>query len=357
MISIPEQFTGYAALDEKSGKNLDLEIYKYTPQKWHEGLVDIKITHSSICGSCIHTLTNGWPIPTNYPAICGHEIVGEIVRAGQYSGHKLGSRVGVGAQAGGCGSCEFCKNDQDPFCLKGLIGTYQSKWEDGSQTQGGFANYIRVQGKFAIEIPEGLSSETAAPMFCAGVTTYNPIKGGGAGPGKKVAIVGIGGLGHLGLQWAKALGAETFAISHSDSKLKDAEKLGVKKENFIIAKDEEETGNKWEDSFDLIVCTSFQKELPIEKLYFKILRPGGRLTIVGLPEEKIPAFFGQTLIVKGISFGGSIIGPPVLIKEMLEVAVKHNVRSWTSTHPMNEISQKCKDMQNGKARYRFVMTN
>jgi len=357
MTTIPEQFTGYAAMDESAGKKLDLEIYKYTPQKWHEGLIDIKITHSSICGSCIHTLTNGWPSPTQYPAICGHEIVGEVVRAGQTSGHKLGSRVGVGAQSGSCGSCEWCEDDQEPFCETGMIGTYQGKWEDGSLAQGGYADYIRVQGKFAIEIPEELSSETAAPMMCAGITTYNPVKMGGAGPGKKVAIVGIGGLGHLGLQWAKALGADTYAISHSDSKLGDAEKLGVKKENFIIAKDQEETAKKWKDKFDLIVCTSFQKDLPIETLYFKLLRPQGRLTIVGLPEEKIPAFFGQALVNKAISFGGSIIGPPVLIKEMLDVAVKHNVRSWTSSHPMKEVSQKVKDMDQGKARYRFVMTN
>ncbi|KAH9816586.1 zinc-binding alcohol dehydrogenase [Melampsora americana] len=357
MSSTPEQFTGYAAHDESAGKKLDLEIYKYTPQKWHEGLIDIKITHCSICGSCIHTLTNGWPSPTKYPAICGHEIVGEVVRAGNDSGHQVGSRVGVGAQSGSCGSCEWCKSDQEPFCNKGMVGTYQGEWEDGSLAQGGYADYIRVKGKFAIEIPKELSSETAAPMMCAGVTTYNPVKMGGAGPGKKVAIVGIGGLGHLGLQWAKALGAETFAISHSDSKLADAEKLGVKKENFIIAKDQEETAKKWENKFDLIVCTSFQKDLPIEKLYFRLLRPKGRLTIVGLPEEKIPAFFGQALIGKGISFGGSIIGPPALIKEMLDVAVKHNVRSWTSSHPMKEVSQKVKDMDQGKARYRFVMTN
>merc|ERR1712226_757740 len=357
MSSVPEQFTGYAAHDEKSGKNLDLEIYKYTPQKWHEGLVDIKITHCSICGSCIHTLTNGWPNPTNYPAICGHEIVGEVVRAGKDSGHKVGSRVGAGAQSGACGSCEFCKADQDPYCVEGMIGTYQGKWGDGSDSQGGYADYVRVQGKFAIEVPKELSSETAAPMFCAGVTTYNPIKTGGAGPGKMVAIVGIGGLGHLGLQWAKALGAEVFAISHSESKKIDAEKLGVKKENFIIAQNEEETAKKWENKFDLIVCTSFQKELPIDTLYFKLLRPGGRLTIVGLPEDKIPAFFGHALIHKGVSFGGSIIGPPELIKEMLDVAVKHNVKSWTSSHPMKEVSQKCKDQRDGKARYRYVMTN
>ncbi|KAA1076799.1 hypothetical protein PGT21_019498 [Puccinia graminis f. sp. tritici] len=354
---VPEQFSGYAAHDEKAGKALDVKPYKYTPQKWHEGLVDIKITHCSICGSCLHTLQNGWPSPTHYPAICGHEIVGEIVQAGKESGHKVGSRVGVGAQAGSCGSCENCKSDLETYCQKGMIGTYQGKWADGSVAQGGYADYVRVQGKFAIEIPKELSSETAAPMMCAGITTYNPVKSGGAGPGKKVAIVGIGGLGHLGIQWAKALGADVYAISHSDSKKEDAEKLGVKPENFIISKDEKETSQKWANSFDLIVCTSNQHNLPVDTLFFPLLKPQGRLTIVGLPEEKIPAFYGHALVGKGISFGGSLIGPPAMIKEMLEVAVKHDVKSWTSSHPMAEISQKLKDMDAGKARYRFVMTN
>ncbi|POW22886.1 hypothetical protein PSHT_00683 [Puccinia striiformis] len=359
---IPEQFSGYAAHDEKSGKALDLQPYKYTPQKWEESLIDIKITHCSICGSCIHTLQNGWPSPTQYPAICGHEIVGTVVKAGKDSGHKTGSRVGVGAQAGSCGSCETCKAGDENFCGKGMIGTYQGKWADGSL---GVADYqifslredMRVQGKFAIEIPKELPSESAAPMMCAGITTYNPVKSGGAGPGKKVAIVGIGGLGHFGIQWAKALGADVYAISHSDSKKNDAEKLGVKKENFIIVKNAEETVKEWENTFDLIVCTSNQNDLPVDKLYFPLLRSQGRLTIVGLPEEKIPAFYGHALVGKGISFGGSLIGPPAMIKEMLDVAVKHNVKAWTSSHPMAEVSQKVKDMEAGKARYRFVMTN
>ncbi|KNZ64482.1 hypothetical protein VP01_1023g5 [Puccinia sorghi] len=397
---VPDEFSGYAAHDEKAGKALDLKPYKYTPQKWHEALIDIKITHCSICGSCLHTLKsavhlNTWPSPTQYPAICGHEIIGIVVKAGQDSGHKVGSRVGVGAQSGSCGSCVTCKSGHETYCEKGFIGTYQGKWEDGSIAQvalslkyliwlcynratefsflpmqpfaGGVCGF-RACPRFAIEIPKELSSETAAPMMCAGkvelfhsrttrccwtnlgnqlgITTYNPIKTGGAGPGKKVAIVGIGGLGHLGIQWAKALGADVYAISHSDSKKDDAEKLGVKEDHFIISKDLEATTEKWKNTFDLIVSTSNQHDLPVDKLFFPLLKSQGRLTIVGLPEEKIPAFYGHALVMKGISFGGSLIGPPSMIKEMLDVAVKHNVKSWTSSHPMSEVT-----------RYRYVMTN
>ncbi|CAH7689731.1 chaperonin 10-like protein [Phakopsora pachyrhizi] len=355
--SIPEKFSGYAAMDEKSGKSLDLDPWSYKPQKWCEDYVDIKISHTSICGSCIHTLNNGWPTPTIYPAICGHEIIGKVARAGKNTTHKLGDRVGVGAQSGGCGSCEFCQSDLDQFCDKGMIGTYQGKWPDKTVAQGGYADYIRVQGKFAIPIPDELSSETAAPLMCAGITTYNPIKSGGAGPGKKVAIVGIGGLGHLGIQWSIALGAETYALSHSESKKKDVVEMGLKPENFIITSDRGDTVKKWSKKFDLILCTSFQADLPLEDLFFPLLRPQGRLTIVGLPEEKIPAIYGQSIVGKAISFGGSVIGPPALIKEMLDIALKHKVRAWTTTHPMKEVSQKVKDMKNGKARYRFVMQN
>ncbi|WAR63241.1 hypothetical protein PtB15_18B323 [Puccinia triticina] len=354
---IPEQFSGYAAHDEQAGKAFDLKPFRYTPQKWHEALVDIRISHCSICGSCIHTLQNGWPSPTQYPAICGHEIVGTVVRAGKDSGHTEGSRVGVGAQAGSCGTCDNCTSGMETYCAKGMIGTYQGKWPDGSMAQGGYADYVRVQGKFAIEIPQELSSETAAPMMCAGITTYNPVKTGGAGPGKKVAIAGVGGLGHLGIQWAKALGAEVYALSHSDSKKADAAKLGVAPDHFIIAADAAATAKTWANAFDLIVCTSNQHDLPVDTLFFPMLKPQGRLTIVGLPEEKIPAFYGHALVGKGISFGGSLIGPPAMIKEMLDVAVTHGVHAWTSAHPMADVSQKVKDMNAGKARYRYVMTN
>ncbi|KAI8446558.1 chaperonin 10-like protein [Phakopsora pachyrhizi] len=345
-----------AALSEESGKNLDLQPWKYKPQKWCEDYVDIKIINTSICGSCIHTLSNGWPSPTSYPAICGHEIVGRVVKAGTNTSHRIGDRVGIGAQSGSCGSCELCKADLDQFCEKGMVLTYQGKWPDGTVAQGGFSNYIRVHGKFAIPIPKDMPSDIAAPLMCAGITTYSPIKKG-AGPGKKVAVVGIGGLGHLGIQWSIALGSETYALSRSESKKKDAVKMGLNPENYIVTSDREATVKKWSSKFDLILCTSSEANLPLEDLYFPLLRSQGKLTLVGLPEEKIPAISAHSLVIKEISFGGSFIGSPALIKEMLEVAVKHKVQAWTTTHPMSEVSQKVKDMRDGKALYRYVMVN
>ncbi|KAM0751629.1 GroES-like protein [Meredithblackwellia eburnea MCA 4105] len=351
---IPEQFTGYGAKNEADGKKLDLELITYTPKTWTENDVDIKIDFCGVCGSDLHVLTNGWPRPTSYHAIVGHEIIGTVVRAGSKSGHVVGTRVGVGAQGGSCLDCEFCDKKKEQFCNSGMIGTYQGKWEDGSIAQGGYANYTRCHGRFAIEIPEAIPSEYAAPLMCAGVTTFTPLKRFGCGPGKKVGVVGIGGLGHLALKWAEAMGAETFALSHSASKLSDAEKLGVKPENFIITKDEAAVAEKYVRSLDIIICTSSHL-LPIESLYFKLLRPEGALVLCGLPEEKLPAFFGQAIVGKNLILAGSLIGSTADLKEMLALAAEKDIRPWITVRPLSEASQVVKDTEAGLARYRYVL--
>jgi alcohol dehydrogenase (NADP+) len=204
--TIPEKFTGFGAVDEASGKAFNLTKIEYTPKVWSEDDVDIAISHCGVCGSDSHTITNGWPSPTSYFCIVGHEVVGTVVRAGKNSGHTVGARVGVGAQAGSCGECTMCEKKREQYCYKGMLGTYQGKWEDGSVAQGGYADFMRCRGRFAIPIPEGLDSETVAPLMCAGATTYSPLKRFGAGPGKKVGIIGIGGLvstvARFHLHWA-----------------------------------------------------------------------------------------------------------------------------------------------------------
>ncbi|KAL8291238.1 hypothetical protein RQP46_002216 [Phenoliferia psychrophenolica] len=288
--SIPTQFTGYGAKDLAEGKRLDLEPISYTPKVWSENDVDIKISHCGICGSDLHTISNGWAP------------VGTIVRAGAKSGHAIGTRVGVGAQ-------------------------YQGKWEDGSISQGGYADFVRCQGRFAIPIPDNISSAEAAPLL--------PLERFGCGPGKKVGVVGIGGLGHLALQWAAAMGAETFALSHSTSKVADAAKLGVKAESFIVAKDAAATAIKYAKTLDILILTSSHIG-PLEELYFPLLRHEGTLVLLGVPEEKLPRFYGQSLIVKNLSVHGSFIGSTAEIKDMFALAAKTG---------------------NGLARYRFVLEN
>lgn len=355
---IPEQYTGYGAVDGAKGKALDLELITYTPKTWTENDIDIKVSHCGICGSDTHVLKGDWEgasgKATQFPAIVGHEVVGIIVRAGKNTTHKVGDRVGVGAQGGSCGKCEWCLNKKEQFCASGMIGTYQGTWEDGSYSRGGYANYMRCHGHLAVPIPEAIASADVASLLCAGVTTFSPMRRFNVGPGKKVGVVGIGGLGHLALQWSNALGAETYALSHSDSKLADAAKLGVKPENFIIAKDIEATGDKWNRSLDLIICTSSHL-LPIEELYFKMLRPEGTLVLCGLPEDKLPSFYAQRLVGKSISLAGSLIGGTGEIEEMLALAAAKNIRPWIEVRPLSEASQAVKDLEDGKARYRYVL--
>uniref|UniRef100_A0A0K3CCX8 BY PROTMAP: gi/342320884/gb/EGU12822.1/ NADP-dependent alcohol dehydrogenase [Rhodotorula glutinis ATCC 204091] n=1 Tax=Rhodotorula toruloides TaxID=5286 RepID=A0A0K3CCX8_RHOTO len=328
----------------------------------------------------IHTLTNGWPRPTSYPCIAGHEVVGTIVRAGSRTSHKVGTRVGVGAQGGSCLECDFCKQGLQQHCDKGMIGTYQGIWEDGSVAQGGYADFMRCRGALAVPIPDGLESESTAPLLCAGVTVYAPLKRFNAGPGKRVGVIGIGGLGHLALQIAKAMGADVYALSHSASKMDDAEKLGCPRENFIVAKDQAEVRKKYNKHFDVSFCTvsfdgdrqwvltngtgaqililtSSANDIPLEGLYLPLLRNMGTFIICALPEEKLPAMYGQMLVGKSLNLAGSLIGGSSEISELFDLALKHDIKAWVETRPMSEATQAAQDMHAGKSRYRYVLKN
>ncbi|GAA5959871.1 hypothetical protein JCM8115_004888 [Rhodotorula mucilaginosa] len=359
--SIPAQYTGYAALDEEHGKKFDLQPWSYSPMQFREDFIDIKIECCGICGSDAHTVTNGWPAPTQYPAIVGHEIIGTVVRAGANTTHRIGDRVGVGAQAFCCDKCDFCKRGLESQCAQGMIGTYQGPvLQENGQTaisQGGYADYTRVQGKLAVKLPDHLDSATAAPLLCAGVTVYAPLRRFGCGPGKKVGIIGIGGLGHLALQIASAMGAEVYALSHSDSKLQDAQKLGVKPENFIITKDVKEVAKKYNKHFDILLNTSSGSSMPLETLYFPLLNNLGALVLCGLPEDKLPPFYVHQLVGKSLTLAGSLIGGTTEIHELFELAAKHDIKAWVTTRPMKEASAAIRDMEEGKARYRFVLQN
>jgi alcohol dehydrogenase (NADP+) len=219
-----------------------------------------------------------------YPVCVGHEIAGVAVKVGKNVKHlKVGDRCGVGAQSGSCLDCEECTSGLEQYCSKGLIGTYNGKYKDGSKSYGGYADYCRAPAHFAVKIPDGLSLAEAAPMLCGGVTAWSPLKNNGAGPGKRVGIVGIGGLGHFGLLWAKALGCdEVYAISRTSAKAADAKKMGATK---VIATDEEE---KWASknarSLDLIVSTVSSPKMPISQ-YLQLLRTNGQF--IQVSQKKI----------------------------------------------------------------------
>ncbi|CAG8979359.1 hypothetical protein HYALB_00002485 [Hymenoscyphus albidus] len=350
-MSVPYKFHGWMGLDKASVEG-KMVWQEFEPKTWTEDDVDIKVTHCGICGSDLHTLRSGW-FPTTYPCCVGHEVAGIAVKVGSNVKHlKVGDRCGVGAQSGACLECEECKAGKEQYCQK-VVGTYNSKWPDGSMAYGGYSDYCRTNGHFTVKIPDGISNAEAAPMLCGGVTVWNPLVHNGAGPGKKVGIVGLGGLGHFGVIFAKALGAEVTVISRSDAKKEDAMKMGASK---LIATGTKGWAKEHARSLDLIVCTISDPNMALDD-YFQLLRVSGEFIQVGAPEDKFPGFSAFSLIGKGIKFGGSGIGSPADIQKMLEFVAEKNLHPVIEERPMSEANQAIVDMEAGKARYRYVLVN
>ena len=236
-----------------------------------------------------------------------------------------------------------------------MVNTFDSRYPDGSKSYGGYADYARVPSHFVLKIPDGISSEDAAPMLCGGITVYAPLKKNGCGPGKKVGIVGFGGLGHFGILYAKALGADkVVAISRSHAKRDDAKKMGV--DDFIATNDDKDWATHHARSLDLIVSTVSSPHMPLEQ-YLMLLRTNGQFIQVGAPEDKLPAFNAFSLIAKGCKIGGSAIGAPHEIEEMLELTIQKKVKPWIQQRPMKDANQVVIDMDKGHARYRYVLVN
>lgn len=353
------KFEGWMGLD-KSADQGKMVWQGFEPKAWEETDVDIKITHSGICGSDIHTLRSGWG-PTDYPCCVGHEIVGIAVRVGSKAegGIKVGDRVGVGAQCDSClgrkGPCDECESNMEQYCPHGMVGTYNAKHYNGDKSYGGYALYNRSPSHFVIKIPDALPSAAAAPMLCAGVTMYSPLKHHGCAPGKRVGIVGLGGLGHFGVLWAKALGADrVVAISRKASKAKDALELGA--DEYIATENNPNWAAEHARSLDIVISTISSSNMPLGD-YLSLLRKDGTLVQVGVPDDgdlKAPAF---RLIASRSKLAGSLIGSPQEIRDMFELAASKNIRPMIEERPMKDANQAIVDMEAGKARYRYVLVN
>ncbi|KAG9104284.1 NADP-dependent alcohol dehydrogenase [Ceratobasidium sp. 370] len=245
-------FKGYAIHDTKEWSQF--AVVDIQPKQWEEEDIDIAITHCGVCGSDLHILTGGWQNVKQLPLVAGHEIVGYAVRVGsiaaEKAGIKVGDRVGVGAQIGSCGDCRACELLRGNYCAK-KIETYNDYYPDGTLSQGGYSTAIRANHRFVVPIPEGIKSEHAASMMCAGLTMYSPLTRQNVGPGSKVGIVGLGGLGHYGVLFAKALGAEVYAFSPDASKEEDMKRLGA--DNYVITT--EENLAPLERTLDIILST------------------------------------------------------------------------------------------------------
>ncbi|KAF6751864.1 NADPH-dependent alcohol dehydrogenase [Ephemerocybe angulata] len=344
------QWKGYAVHDTKLWDQF--KVTDFEPKGMEDKDIDIKIEYCGVCGSDMHTITGGWG-EVKLPLIAGHEIAGHVVRVGaKVTEFKVGDRVGVGAQVGSCYDCQRCKNGAENYCHK-VIHTYNSIYPDGTVSQGGYATAIRANELFVFHIPDALPLDQAAPMLCAGITTYSPLRTNGAGPGKSVGVIGIGGLGHYALQFAKAMKSDkVVAFSHSENKKADALALGA---TDFVNTGAENWVKEWTDTLDIILCTvDVSQHIPLSDI-FATLKVHGRCVMLALPDDALPPIHPFSLMASGVLLGGSHIGSKAEIVEMLDLAAKEGVKSYIEMLPMKEIGKAVQGMKTGKVRYRYVL--
>jgi uncharacterized zinc-type alcohol dehydrogenase-like protein len=315
--------------------------------------VSIDIKFAGICHSDIHTVRQEWSDSVVYPITPGHEIAGIVTEVGSdVTKYKVGDRVGVGCMVNSCGECEYCLRGEEQFCTPGNIGTYDSvdTYGDGTQTQGGYSSHIVVKEGFVVGIPEGIELSEAAPLLCAGITTYSPLHHWEAGPGKKVAVVGLGGLGHLAVKIAHAMGAEVSVLSHSDKKREDSLRLGA--DNYYNTS-EESTFEDLQNTFDLIINTVSSAEIDISS-YIKTLRVDGTIVNVGAPADPVSVDI-FSLIGGRRSWAGSPIGGIKETQEMLNFCAEHGIAADIELINADQINEAYDRVLNSDVRYRFVI--
>lgn len=313
----------------------------------------IEIKFAGICHSDIHTGRGEWR-DIEYPFVPGHEIVGVVSEVGSdVTKHKVGDRVGVGCLVNSCGTCEQCKAGFENNCVNGSVGTYAShdKYLDNSLTQGGYSSHVVVKEDFVLRIPDGLELDKAAPLLCAGITTYSPLRHWEAGPGKQVAVVGMGGLGHMAVKLAHAMGAEVTVLSHSDKKREDAAKFGA--DHYYNTSDES-VFKELAGKFELIINT-VSANLDFDK-YLSLVKPQGTMANVGAPAEPISVNI-FSLLGGRKSLSGSNIGGIPETQEMLDFCAEHDVTPEIEKIAADELDEAWDRVVNSDVRYRFVIDN
>jgi len=315
--------------------------------------IDIAIDACGVCGSDVHTITGGWG-DAPLPLCVGHEVIGRAVKVGKnVKDVKVGQRVGVGAQIGADLTCGNCKAQQENYCPNS-VDTYGAPYPDGTISQGGYASHIRAHQYFTFPIPENIPDAIAAPMMCAGLTVYSPLVRLGCGPGKKIAIIGVGGLGHFAILWAAALGAEVYVISHSPSKKEDALKMGAK---HFITNDSDKWHEPYAFTFDFIINTADMTHNFDLSQYFSTLKVMGKFHNVGMPDEPITLKL-QAFAANGCYIGTSHIGNRQEVLAMLDLASKQNIKSWVEEVQIDEAGLKkvVEGVKDNKVRYRYTLT-
>ncbi|XP_071912772.1 protein REDOX 1-like [Coffea arabica] len=324
--------------------------FEFTRRATGEEDVRLKVLYCGICHTDLHAAKDEFGVGM-YPLVPGHEIVGMVTEVGsKVTKFKAGDKVGVGTMVGSCRSCETCSNDLEPYCPK-VIPTYNSVDNDGFHTRGGYSNEMVVNEHFAIRWPENLPLDGGAPLLCAGITVYSPMMHYGfSKPGTHLGVVGLGGLGHVAVKFAKALGLKVTVISTSPSKKEEAVRnLGA---DFFLVSTDQEQMQAARDTLDGIIDTvsAFHPVMPL----FSLLKNDGKLVVVGIPNKPLeldiyPLIAGRKML------GSSAVGGMKETQEMIDFAAKHNITADIEVIPMDYVNKAMERLQKGDVRYRFVI--
>ncbi|WP_163098030.1 NAD(P)-dependent alcohol dehydrogenase [Acidithiobacillus ferrianus] len=313
--------------------------------------VQIEILYCGVCHSDLHTARNEWK-NTLYPSVPGHEIVGRVVAVGkEVKGFRIGDFAGVGCMVDSCGHCASCHEGEEQYCANGFTGTYNGPVFGGENTYGGYSQSVVVKESFVLRVRhEEKNLARVAPLLCAGITTYSPLRHWGAGPGKRVGIVGLGGLGHMGVKLAHAMGAHVVLFTTSPGKVEDGKRLGA--DAVCISKDERQMAS-YANSLDFILNTvAAPHDLDA---FLNLLKRDGTMTLVGAPAEPHPSPTVFNLIFKRRQLAGSLIGGIRETQEMLDFCAEHGIGSDIEMIPMDYINTAYERMLKSDVKYRFVI--
>ncbi|MBV2168381.1 MAG: NAD(P)-dependent alcohol dehydrogenase [Bdellovibrio sp.] len=336
----------YAAYQAKEA----LKPYQFERREPGPHDVMIDIHYCGVCHSDLHQVRDEWGGAT-FPMVPGHEIVGKVSQVGSsVKKFKVGDSVGVGCMVDSCQECASCGEGLEQYCEKGFVGTYNSKERDGkTPTQGGYSTKIVVKEDFVLKISPRLPLDKAAPLLCAGITTYSPLRHWKVGPGSKVAVMGLGGLGHMAVKLAAAMGAEVTVISSSNKKKEDAHRLGA---THYVLGSEDETFKKYNRYFDLIINT-VSASLDLNR-FLGLVKRDGAMVLLGIPERPEP-IHPFPLVMGRRSLAGSLIGGIKETQEMLDFCAEKGVASDIELIPVQKINEAYERMLKGDVRYRFVI--
>mgnify|MGYP002700320075 CR=1 FL=1 len=334
-------------------KSKDADLNEMTIERREVNKTDVKIdiTYCGVCHSDIHTARNDWG-GSSYPVVPGHEIIGRVTEVGEnVKGYKVGDLVGVGCLVDSCHTCSACENDLEQFCENGATFTYNSpdKHISGKQTYGGYSTSVVVDEQFVLSIPENIDEKAAAPLLCAGITTWSPLRHWKVKKGDKVGIVGLGGLGHMGVKFANALGAHVVMITTSASKAEDAKALGAHE---VLISTNQDDMKKHMNSFDFILNT-----IPVGHEmdpYIGLLKLDATMVLVGAVEPLKP-FHGGGIIMGRKRIAGSLIGGIKETQEMLDFCGEHNIVSDIEVIDMQNINEAYERIIKSDVKYRFVI--